>query len=102
MALDGPDGTQVVVRPQGQISGDNMLFVREALRANGGIGYLPEFLAAPCVRSGELVPVLPRHTTRGPYLSLVWPATRHLSAKIAAFRDLLLDMLQADAAMADA
>ncbi|HEY4183699.1 MAG TPA: LysR family transcriptional regulator [Polyangia bacterium] len=102
LTLDGPDGAPVIVRPHGQISGDNMLFVRESLRANGGIGYLPEFLAAPCVGTGELVHVLPRHTTRGPYLSLVWPSTRHLSPKIAAFRDLLLEMFQNDAVMADA
>ena len=101
LTLDGPE-TPVVVRPQGQIYGDDMLFVREALRAGGGIGYLPDFLAAPYVAKGQLVHVLPRHTTRGPFLSLMWPATRHLSPKIAAFRDLLLETLQAHDIMADA
>lgn len=52
-----------------------------------GIGMIPRFLAAPHVDDGELVPVLPRLASPTGHLSLVWPASRFLSARVRDFVD---------------
>jgi DNA-binding transcriptional LysR family regulator len=52
--------------PPPRLMGDDFFFIREALRAGGGIGVLPVFLAGNDLRAGTLVRVLPQWTeTRG-------------------------------------
>ncbi len=73
---------------------DDLLFVRDALRAGAGIGLLPTFVAAPEIAAGTLLRVLPSHERTAGYLHIVTPGGRHVSRKVTAFRDLALELLR--------
>lgn len=81
--------------PRGRIVCDDLLFARDAVRAGGGIGLLPTFVAGPDVAAGTLVRVLPRYERHGANLYIVSPAARHVPRKVTAFRDLVLEVLRA-------
>ncbi len=80
---------------QARIECDDLLFLRDAVRAGAGLGLLPEFLAEPEVLAGSLVRVLPRYERQAGYLHLVTPAAKHVPHKVAAFRDLVVELLRA-------
>jgi len=77
---------------------DDFLFVREALRAGGGLGFLPTFLAQADVRAGQLVRVLPRVHKTGGSLTLLYAKAKQLPARVTAFRDFLVDSFARPAA----
>jgi DNA-binding transcriptional LysR family regulator len=87
--LEGPDGV-VEQRVRGRIGGDDFLFVRGAALSGAGVAMLPRILAADDLQAGRLVRVLPLYTQRGAALYVVYAAARVLPAKIAAFRDFVL------------
>lgn len=77
---------------------DDFLFVREALRAGGGLGFLPTFLAEADVRAGQLVRVLPRVHKTGGTLTLLHAKTKQIAPKVSAFCDFLVDTFARPAA----
>jgi DNA-binding transcriptional LysR family regulator len=77
-----------------RIACDDLLFVRDAVRAGAGIALLPTFLVEPDVLSGALVRVLPRLERQAGNLYVVTPAGKHVPSKVTAFRDLVLEMLK--------
>ncbi len=79
------------LRMQPRVRGDDMFFVREAVRAGAGLGLMPSFLVREDVEAGRLVRVLPRVSEQLGTLYLAYPRTRHVSRKVAAFRDLMLE-----------
>jgi len=81
------------VEPRERILCDDLLFVRDALRAGAGIGLLPTFVAEPEVLAGTLVRVLPRVERAAGHLHVVTPAAKHVPRKVTAFRDLVLELL---------
>jgi len=85
---DQPAGRQRIVC-------DDLLFVRDALRAGAGIGLLPAFVAEPDLAAGTLAPVLPRLERNAGHLHLVTPGARHVPPKVTAFREVLLEVLRA-------
>ncbi|GEJ56003.1 LysR family transcriptional regulator [Anaeromyxobacter diazotrophicus] len=76
---------------------DDLLFVRDAVRAGAGVGLLPTFVAEPDLVAGQLVRVVPRYERAAGSLFLVTPAAKHVAPKVTAFRDLVLEMLAARA-----
>ncbi|WNG38824.1 LysR family transcriptional regulator [Archangium violaceum] len=76
-----------------RVLADDMLFMRETVKAGVGIASLPTFLAQADVTSGQLVRVLPRYTQRSTTFVLLYPRTQHVPRKVSAFRDFLLDFL---------
>ena len=78
----------------GRIVCDDLLFVRDAVRAGAGIGLLPTFVAAPDVVAGTLVRVLPRYERTSGHLHVVTPAAKHVPRKVTAFRELVLELLR--------
>jgi DNA-binding transcriptional LysR family regulator len=89
-ALEGSEGpVRQVVR--GRVSGDDFMFVRSAVLAGAGIALIPRILAAQEVAAGRLVRVLPRYTMQGASLHVVYAAAPKLPAKIAAFRDFIVE-----------
>jgi DNA-binding transcriptional LysR family regulator len=88
----------VGVEPRARIVADDLLFVRDAVRAGAGIAQLPSFVAEPDVLAGMLVRVLPRHERTVGHLHLVTPAAKQVPRKVAAFRDLVVELLRARAA----
>ncbi|MCE9666837.1 LysR family transcriptional regulator [Myxococcus stipitatus] len=87
-------GETVLPPRRGAIQCDDMLFMREALRLGGGIGYLPTMLAEPDVAEGRLVNVLPKWSTPLGSAWFVSTAERHMPRKVAAFRDFLVETLK--------
>ncbi|MEO6951290.1 MAG: LysR family transcriptional regulator [Polyangia bacterium] len=77
-----------------RIRADDLTFIRDVLRGGAGIGWLPSFLAAPCVESGELVPVLGSWRLSQGYFYLVMPSRKRLPAKVTRFRELLLELVR--------
>jgi len=73
---------------------DDLLFVRDAVRAGAGLGFLPTFVAEPDVAAGALVRVLPRLERPAGTLHIVSPAARHVPRKVTAFRDLVVELLR--------
>jgi DNA-binding transcriptional LysR family regulator len=80
--------------PRGRIICDDLLFVRDAVRAGAGIAFLPVFAAEPDVVAGRLVRVLPRYERMAGYLHIVTPAAKHVPRKVTAFREVVLELLK--------
>ena len=85
------------IEPRGRIVADDLLFVRDAVRAGAGLGLLPSFVAEPDVLAGTLVRVLPRHERTSGHLHVVTPAAKQVPRKVAAFRDLVAEVLRSSA-----
>jgi len=67
--------------------------LRQAALVGHGIVYLPSFLVADDVRAGRLIPLLTRHTQHETNLLAVYPASRHVSPKVRAMIDWLVEEL---------
>jgi DNA-binding transcriptional LysR family regulator len=58
--------------------------------AGAGITQAPDFIVAPDVRAGRLVPILEDHAPPAIPINAVYPSRRHLSAKVRVFVDYLV------------
>jgi DNA-binding transcriptional LysR family regulator len=83
------------VRVRGWIGGDDFTFVRAAVLAGGGIGLLPQIICADDESAGRLVRVLPDHESRGGAFHLIYPSAHHVPARVAVFRDFVVDWFDA-------
>ncbi len=90
-----PGGRREAVQPEGRIVSDDLLFVRDAVRAGAGIGLLPTLTVGADVVAGRLVRILPRFERPAGHLHIVTPAAKHVPQKVSAFRDLVLELLRA-------
>lgn len=92
------------VRPAAErsprITCDDLLFVRDAVRAGVGVGLLPTFVAEPDVVAGTLVRIVPKLERSAGSLYIVTPTAKHVPGKVAAFRELVLELLRTRAATA--
>ena len=88
--LQGPEG-EVRQKVRGRIGGDDFTFVRAAVLAGGGIGLIPRLVAAAEVATGRLVRVLPSYVMREGSLHVVHASSRNVPAKVAAFRDFVIE-----------
>jgi DNA-binding transcriptional LysR family regulator len=87
----GRDGAEQQVRITGPVHANNGRF-NEALAAEGlGIAREPDFIIAPDVRAGRLKPILRRFEPPPLNIYVVYPSRRHLSAKVRAFADFLVE-----------
>ncbi len=84
-------GEELEVR--GRLTFDNGEALRIAALAGLGIVTLPTFLCASDVRDGRLVPLLLEHLHPGTTVFAVYPANRHLSPKVRALIDWLVEEL---------
>jgi DNA-binding transcriptional LysR family regulator len=80
--------------PPPRIVGDTNEFIRAVVRAGGGVGVLPTFVAAADVASGELVRVLPAWHVWTGTLWVVTPQGGRVPRRVAAFRELLGEVLR--------
>ena len=92
-ALSGPDGQTAELTPSARITSNNLLAVREAAIAGGGIALLPTFVVL-CPTQVPLVPVLPAWRAPANDLFAVYPSTRNLSPKVRAYLDFVADRLK--------
>jgi LysR family transcriptional regulator for bpeEF and oprC len=54
------------------------------------------YIVRPYLDSGQLVPVLPDWTVEQYPISVMYPQTRHLSAKVRIFVDWISELIQRD------
>ena len=73
------------VTPKAGITIDLSDAVAAVLAAGGGIGISPCYVAAPYVKRGELVPVLPQFTLERFPITALWPESRRGSPNVKAF-----------------
>ncbi len=66
-----------------------------ALVAGGGIGMGADFIAAPHVARGELVPVLSAYAVARHNITAVWPESRRTNPAVRAFLALLQELFRA-------
>lgn len=92
-AMHIPPPLTAPARPR--LATDDLLFAHGAVREGLGLGILPTFLANPDVASGLLVRVLPRWGMEAGTLHFVYPRTGHLSRKVRAFRDFVIEFVAA-------
>ena len=85
------DGQVRSVAIDGRFSATNAEALRDATLAGYGIARLATFLISDDLRAGRLLPVLDCLSTDGPSVRAVYPSSRHLSPKVRAFIDELLD-----------
>ncbi len=93
--LDGPEGV-VTRKVRGRISGDDYTFVCGATLGGSGVAVLPRLVAARDVAEGRLVRVLPDYVSRGAALHVVYAAAPKVPAKVAAFRDFVMESFARD------
>jgi DNA-binding transcriptional LysR family regulator len=99
LRLQGPRGEETV-EVRGPLLVHDMAFAADAIAAGVGIGVVPEayqgWIKKGGLRSagGELVRVLPEFSETGADLSLVSPPTAYEPARVALFRDFLVERLR--------
>lgn len=81
------------IKTAGSLNVNNGDALRQAALVGHGIVYLPSFLVADDVRSGRLTPLLTRHTNLETNLLAVYPESRHISPKVRAMIDWLVEEL---------
>jgi DNA-binding transcriptional LysR family regulator len=102
--LTGPEG-EVRQHVRGRISADDMQCIREVAASGGGIALLPRIFAAPLVAEGKLARILHGHISHAGMLHVLYAPSKVVPAKIAAFRDFVIegfDRLRAAASADDA
>lgn len=63
------------------------------LQQGAGVGLVPDFVAGPIQRRGELVQILPEWVAVGGELAVLWPASRHLAPRVRSFIDFAVPFL---------
>lgn len=86
------DGDRTVtVRPQGRFKADNGAALVAAAVAGLGIAWLPNILVRDHLRSGALVPVMPRYPAPPAGAYVVRPPGQHPAKKIRILTELLIE-----------
>lgn len=80
-----------VLRVKGNFHSNSASALYEAVKAGIGIARLATFLVHPDIDSGKLVPILEDHTHNGASILLAYPHRRHLSNKVRAFADFMVE-----------
>jgi len=80
-----------VLHVSGSFSANNADALYEAALAGVGLARLSTWLVMPDIRAGRLVPVLPAYRHEHSAFYVVYPHRTHLSGKVRAFVDFLMD-----------
>jgi DNA-binding transcriptional LysR family regulator len=86
----GPEGKQVVSL-SGNLEANDGESLRQAAIVGQGLAYLPSFMVAAELKSGQLFPVLTKFLPAESHIDAFYPHRRHLSAKVRRFIDLVAE-----------
>ncbi|MCE7997679.1 MAG: LysR family transcriptional regulator [Rhodobiaceae bacterium] len=86
-----PDGSQGTVKMSSTLAGTNGEFLRDAALAGRGILIEPCFIIHNELRDGSLVDLFPDYEWQSLAAYAVYPPTRHLSSRVRAFVDFLVE-----------
>ncbi|MEQ8604401.1 MAG: LysR family transcriptional regulator [Marivibrio sp.] len=90
-----PEGGEYRIKADGNFSASNGETIHEMVLASLGVARLAEFLVGPEVREGKLMRVLqPFYRDIEVPINAVYPTRRHLSPKVRAFVDFLVEKFQ--------
>ncbi|HKY95607.1 MAG TPA: LysR family transcriptional regulator [Kiloniellales bacterium] len=92
--FDGPEGPESV-EVRGDVETNNAEVILELVRAGQGIALLPTWLVGQCLRQGYLQQVLKGYAAADSQIYAVYPPGRHLSPKVRAFVDHLVQHFKA-------
>jgi DNA-binding transcriptional LysR family regulator len=88
-----PFSTGETIEATGSLCADNGDALRRAALAGLGLVYLPTFVLGDDVRAGRLVALLTRHTHVQSSAYALYPESRHISPKVRAMLDWLVEEL---------
>ncbi len=94
----GDDGDATSVPVSGPLEVNSPIAARAAAVAGLGFAVLPDFIAAPEIAGGRLVPVLEDRILPGGGIFAVYPHRRYLPAKVRALVDFLAQWFKAHGA----
>lgn len=83
----GPDGTSGAIEMNVALRATNGGFLTEAAVRGLGVAMQPSFIVHKAIEAGELQPALCQYTWPTVTVHVVYPQTRHLSARARAFID---------------
>jgi DNA-binding transcriptional LysR family regulator len=87
------DGQRLAVAVAGNLSANEATTLLQAACAGAGVAMLPTYLAAPWVRAGTLVALLPHASARDLSLYAVYSSRKHMSAALRSLLDFLAGQL---------
>jgi len=86
------DGNEIkVMSITGNFRTNSASALHEAVKAGIGIARIATFVTQPSLDSGELVPLLTEHTHDSSNILAIYPHRRHLSTRVRAFIDFLIE-----------
>ena len=88
-----PEGKPIMVSINGRVEMNNSLGMREAVLNGAGIMRAPTFVVGNDIKQGRLVPLLTSYQTLQLSIYAVYPQRRHLSPKVRAFVDFMLERI---------
>lgn len=88
-----PGGKTASVRVAGSVTMNNSLAIRAALLEGLGVTRTPTFVVGQDIKAGRLVPLLTNYQTLEVSIFLVYPHRHHLSPKVRAFADFLIERI---------
>ena len=94
----GDGGEMVSVAVSGPIEVNSPLAARAAAVSGLGFSILPDFIAAPEIEAGNLVPLMDERMYSGGGIFAVYPHRRYLPAKVRVFVDFLVQWFKAKGA----
>lgn len=91
-AFEDPEHGHRVLHVKGNFRANTADALYEAALAGVGLARLSTWLVMPAIRRGDLVPVLPQYPHESSAYFLIYPHRRHLSRKVRAFVDFLVEV----------
>lgn len=86
------DGDEIkVMSIEGNFRTNSASALHEAVKAGIGIARIATFVTQPSLDAGELIPLLTEHTHDSSNILAVYPNRRHLSTRVRAFIDFLIE-----------
>lgn len=88
------EGRTIAIHVDGPVRVNSPAGALVAAQKSLGFALLPSFLADSAIEKGELVPVLTEYLPQRPFLQAVYPHRRHLSGKVRALIDFLVEWFE--------
>ena len=85
------DGSVETVKVSGNVRSNSAAALLAVMLLGQGLSFLPDFLVAPALAEGRLVRLLPEYSTPPIPVHMVYSPGRHLTAKLRAFADFLIE-----------
>ncbi len=90
--FEDPERGRRVLHVSGNFRANTADGLYEAVLAGAGLARLSTWLVVPDIRAGRLVPILPEYPHENSAFYVLYPHRRHLSRKIRAFVDFLVEV----------